>query len=228
MENRMTFSIVARCPRTGQFGIAAATAMPAVGKLLTHAAAGVGAVATQARINPYLGIDGLALLREGCDADQVIERLKSTDPCMSQRQVAVVDAQGRTACWTGNQCLPWSGCIEGDGFCVQGNRLTGRNVLEAVVDALTCTQVLPLVERLMEGLAAGDAMGGDRHGESSATIYIVDREEYPLWDIRVDHHREPMTELRRLHGVFEREVLPELLGMPTRDNPAGAAEEDSI
>lgn len=224
----MTFSIIARCPRTGQLGIAAATAMPAVGKLLTHAAAGVGAVATQARINPYLGIDGLALLREGCDAAEVIERLHSTDPCMSQRQVAVIDAHGRTACWTGEQCLAWSGCIEGDGFCVQGNRLTGRNVLEAVVDAMNCTRVLPLVERLMEALAAGDAMGGDRNGESSATIYVVDHEEYPLWDIRVDHHRDPMMELRRLHGVFEREVLPELLRMPTRENPAGDADEDSI
>ena len=224
----MTFSIVARCPRTGQFGIAAATAMPAVGKLLTHAAAGVGAVATQARINPYLGIDGLALLREGYGAGEVIERLKATDPCMSQRQVAVIDAQGRTACWTGDQCLPWAGCIEGDDYCVQGNRLTGRNVLEAVVDALNCTRFLPLVERLVEALAAGDALGGDRHGESSATIYVVDREEYPLWDIRVDHHPDPMTELRRLHGVFEREVLPEMLGMPTRENPAGAAQEDSI
>jgi uncharacterized Ntn-hydrolase superfamily protein len=224
----MTFSIVAKCPRTGQLGVAAATAMPAVGKLLTHAAAGVGAVATQARINPYLGIDGLALLREGCEAHEVIERLKLTDPCMSQRQVAVIDNRGGVACWTGDRCLPWSGSISGDDFCVQGNRLTGRDVLEAVADALDCTRCLPLVERLMEALVAGDSLGGDRHGESSATIYVVDREEYPLWDIRVDHHREPLTELRRLHAVFEREVLPEMLRMPTRDNPAGAAEEDPV
>lgn len=224
----MTFSIVARCPRTGQLGVAAATAMPAVGKLLTHAAAGVGAVATQARINPYLGIDGLDLLRKGFDAREVIERLKPTDPCMSQRQLAVVDNQGRVACWTGDQCLPWSGSISGDEFCVQGNRLTGRDVLEAVVDALNCTRFLPLVERLMEALAAGDSLGGDRHGESSATIYVVDREEYPLWDIRVDHHPDPLTELRRLHAVFERQVLPEMLRMPTRDNPAGAAEEEPV
>lgn len=224
----MTFSIVARCPRTGQFGIAAATAMPAVGKLLTHAAAGVGAVATQARINPYLGIDGLALLREGCEANQVIERLKLTDPCMSQRQVAVIDNQGRMACWTGEQCLPWFGSLSGEDFCVQGNRLTGRDVLEAVAGALDRTRTLPLVERLMEALAAGDSLGGDRKGESSATVYVVDQEEYPLWDIRVDHHSDPLTELRRLHGVFEREVLPEMLRMPTRANPAGAAEEDPV
>lgn len=202
--------------------------MPAVGKLLTHAAAGVGAVATQARINPYLGIDGVTLLREGFEAREVIERLKTTDPCMSQRQVAAIDNREGVACWTGDRCLPWSGSISGEGFCVQGNRLTGRDVLEAVVDALNCTRCLPLVERLMEALAAGDSLGGDRHGESSATIYIVDREEYPLWDIRVDHRRQPLTELRRQHGVFEREVLPEILGMPTRDNPAGAADEDPI
>lgn len=224
----MTFSIIARCPRTGQFGIGAATAVPAVGKLLTHAAAGVGAVATQARINPYLGIDGLALLRQGLSATEVLERLKHTDPCMSQRQVAVIDTQSRMAAWTGEQCLPWSGSISGDGFSVQGNRLAGPQVLEAAVDALNCTEFLPLVERLLEAVAAADSVGGDRHGESSATLYVVDREEYPLWDIRVDHHVDPVSELRRLHGVFEREVLPEICRMSTRDNPAGAADEDSI
>ncbi len=224
----MTFSIVARCPRTGQFGIAAATAMPAVGKLLAHAAAGVGAVATQARINPYLGIDGLDFLRKGLSAAEVIEHLKSTDPCLSQRQVAVIDSRGRTDCWTGAQCLPWSGAIGGDGFSAQGNRLVGRQVLEVVADTLDRTRSLPLVERLLEALSAGDDCGGDRHGESSATIYVVDREAYPLWDIRVDHHPDPVAELRRLHGVFEREVLPEMLRMPTRDNPAGAAGEDSV
>ena len=224
----MTFSVVARCPRTGQFGIGAATAVPAVGKLLTHAAAGVGAVATQARINPYLGIDGIEFLRQGLSAAEVIERLKHTDPCMSQRQVAVIDAQSRVASWTGDQCLPWSGAISGDGFSVQGNRLAGRQVLEAAVDALNCTGFLPLIERLLEAVAAADSLGGDRHGESSATLYVVDREAYPLWDIRVDHHRDPVSELRRLHGVFERQVLPEIRRMSTRDNPAGAADEDPI
>lgn len=224
----MTFSIIARCPRTGQFGVAAATAMPAVGKLLTHAAAGIGAVATQARINPYLGIDGLAFLRQGCSAAEVIERLQRTDPCMSQRQCAVIDAQGHSQCWTGENCPPWSGSIQGEQFSAQGNRLGGPEVLEAVAAAFCAEPEQPLVERLMEAIAAGDAMGGDRQGESSATIYIVDHEEYPLWDIRVDHHRDPVAELRRLHEVFEREVLPEIRMMSTRRNPAGAAEEDPI
>lgn len=224
----MTFSIIARCPRTGQFGVAAATAMPAVGKLLSHAAARVGAVATQAQINPYLGIDGLRLLHQGCSANEVIEQLKRSDPCMELRQCAVIDARGEVVCWTGARCPPWAGSIAGEQFCVQGNRLAGRDVLEAVAAAYRRAAARPLVERLMEAIAAGDASGGDRCGESSATLYVVEQEEYPLWDIRVDHHRDPVAELRRLHRVFGREVVPEILAMPTRANPAGKAAEDAI
>jgi uncharacterized Ntn-hydrolase superfamily protein len=224
----MTFSIVARCPRSGQFGVAAATAMPAVGKLLSHAAAGAGAVATQAQVNPYLGLDGLALLRQGLSAKQALERLKDTDPCMELRQCALIDAQGDSLCWTGDKCLPWAGSLSGEQFSVQGNRLVGPQVLDAVAEAFRHAETRPLIERLIEALDAGDRCGGDRHGESSAVIYVVDQEEYPLWDIRVDHHLDPVAELRRLHKVFAREVLPEILAMPTRDNPAGLAAEDSV
>ena len=224
----MTFSIVARCPRSGQFGVAAATAMPAVGKLLSHAAAGAGAVATQAQVNPYLGLDGLALLRQGLSAREVLERLKDTDPCMELRQCALIDAQGDSLCWTGDKCLPWAGSLSGEQFSVQGNRLVGPQVLDAVAEAFRHADKRPLIERLNEALDAGDRCGGDRHGESSAVIYVVDQEEYPLWDIRVDHNLDPVAELRRLHKVFAREVLPEILAMPTRDNPAGLAAEDSV
>ena len=224
----MTFSIVARCPRSGQFGVAAATAMPAVGKLLSHAAAGAGAVATQAQVNPYLGLDGLQLLRQGLSAEQALERLKGTDPCMELRQCALIDAQGDSLCWTGDKCLPWAGSLSGEQFSVQGNRLVGPQVLDAVAEAFRHAETRPLIERLIEALDAGDRCGGDRHGESSAVIYVVDQEEYPLWDIRVDHHLDPVAELRRLHKVFAREVLPEILAMPTRDNPAGLAAEDSV
>lgn len=224
----MTFSIVARCPRSGQFGVAAATAMPAVGKLLSHAAAGAGAVATQAQVNPYLGLDGLQLLRQGLSANEALQRLKVTDPCMELRQCALIDAQGDSVCWTGEKCIPWAGSLVGEQFCVQGNRLVGPQVLDAVAEAFRRTEKRPLIERLIEALAAGDRCGGDRHGESSAVIYVVDQEEYPLWDIRVDHHLDPLAELRRLHKVFARDVLPEILAMPTRDNPAGLAAEDSV
>jgi uncharacterized Ntn-hydrolase superfamily protein len=222
----MTFSVVARCRRTGQFGVAAATAMPAVGKLLTHAAAGVGAIATQARLNPYLGIDGLDLLRQGLGAGEVLERLKNQDPRHDLRQFAVVDRAGGTACWTGEGCPDWAGHHQDDGFTVQGNRIAGRKVLLAAAETLRRLADRPLSERLLEALAAGDAQGGDTKGERSATIYIVDTEAYPLWDIRVDEHERPVEELRRLHEVFEEDLLPQIRKMPTRANPAGEFGEE--
>lgn len=221
----MTFSLIARCPITGQFGVAAATAIPAVGKLLTHAVAGVGAVATQAQLNPYLGIDGVRLLQNGRSAREVRDILSGQDPVAEHRQFAVIDRVGHTAAWTGSDCLDWAGHREHDGFSVQGNRLTGEDVLDAVAEAFRAAADKSLDERLMEALEAGDSVGGDKKGERSATIYIVDKEEYPLWDIRVDAHPDPFSELRRLHDIFARDLVPEILRMPTRANPAGEAEE---
>lgn len=221
----MTFSLIARCPETDMFGIAAATAMPAVGKLLTHADGGVGAVATQAKVNPYLGIDGLRLLQQGRAAKEVLEILSSQDPRAQARQFAVIDRNGSTAAWTGSECIPWAGAIERRDFSVQGNRLTGPSVLEEMADAFEASAGKPLDERLMEALEAGDRVGGDRKGERSATIYIVGREEYPLWDIRVDANPDPFAELRRLHDIFRRKLVPEIRRMPTRANPAGEEEE---
>lgn len=222
----MTLSIVAMCPRSGQFGIAAATAMPAVGKLLTHARAGCGAVATQARINPYLGIDGLELLRRGLSADAVLERLKREDPRIDLRQVAVIDRRGALAVWTGEGCPPYAGAITGDGFSVQGNRLEGRRVLEAMASAFVADADAPLAARLVEAVAAGFAAGGDIKEERSATIYVVENEDYPLWDIRVDEHPDPVTELRRLHDIFAEDVVPQIRRMPTRARPAGRHGEE--
>lgn len=221
----MTFSLIARCPDTGCFGVAAATAIPAVGKLLTHARGGVGAVATQARLNPYLGIDGIRLLQQGRPAREVRDILADQDPRARTRQFAVLDRVGSTATWTGDECIDWAGAQEHDGFSVQGNRLAGEHVLNALAEAFEKSRGAPLDERLMEALEAGDRAGGDKKGERSATIYIVEREEYPLWDIRVDAHPDPFSELRRLHDIFSRQLLPEIRSMPTRANPAGRAEE---
>ncbi len=224
----MTFSIIARCPRTGQFGIGAATALPAVGKLLTHAGAGVGAVATQARLNPYIGIDGFRYLTEGASAEAVRDRLAAEDLRREDRQFAVIDGSGATASFTGGDCIPWAGAFEGAGFSVQGNRLAGPEVLEAAAEAFTRRADAALADRLLEALAAGDAQGGDLKGEVSATIHVVDREEYPLWDIRVDEHADPIRELRRLHGIFTEKLLPEILNMPSRRDPAGSAGEEPV
>jgi uncharacterized Ntn-hydrolase superfamily protein len=224
----MTFSIIARCDGTGQIGIAAATAVPAVGKLLTHAAAGIGAVATQAKLNPYIGINGVRLLQQGRSAPEVRDILARQDLRPEHRQFAVLDRGGCTAVWTGSDCLPWAGGRCGRNLSVQGNRLAGPHVVDAAFGCFEESGGKPLDERLMEALEAGDRAGGDRKGEHSATIYVVDKEEYPLWDIRVDAHPEPFAELRRLHDIFRRTVIPEIRGMPTRANPAGEdAEADA-
>lgn len=201
------------------------TAVPAVGKLLAHAAPRTGAVATQGRTNPYLGLDGIALLQQGLCADDVLAKLKHADPRIEARQVAVIDAAGRSASFTGAECSPYAGAHAGDGFSVQGNRVHSHQVLAAAASTFQRYQDKPLVERLIEALCAGDAAGGDRHEEESASIYVMDVEEYPLWDIRVDQHAEPLAELRRLFHVFRERLLPEILRMPTRANPAGQAEE---
>ncbi|MET0344366.1 MAG: DUF1028 domain-containing protein [Polyangiales bacterium] len=221
----MTLSIVARCERTGQFGVAAMTAVPGVGTYLVNAAARTGAVATQARVNPYLGLDGLALLRQRLCADDVLNLLCRADPAIESRQLGIIDAAGRTASFTGSECMPWAGARAQEGVSVQGNRLAGPAVLDAALAAFAKHAERPLAERLIEGLFAGDAAGGDRHEEESAALFVVDLEDYPLWDIRVDHNPTPLVELRRLHGVFRERVLPEVLRMPTRANPAGSAEE---
>lgn len=221
----MTFSIVARCPQSGHFGIAAVTALPAVGKLVTHAHPGAGAVATQARLNPYLGIDGVRLLREGHDAQSVRARLREADPRIESRQFGIVDRDGNAVTHTGEENLPWAGAVTGEGYAVQGNRLAGAHVVRAIADAFTRERGASLPQRLIEALEAGAAAGGDLEGERSATIYIVAQEEYPLWDIRVDEHASPIAELRRLHDIFSRELLPEIRRMPSRADPAGSSEE---
>jgi uncharacterized Ntn-hydrolase superfamily protein len=212
----MTFSIVARCERTGQFGVGAMTAMPAVGKFLTHAWPGTGAAATQALVNPYLGIDGIAALREGLDAEATSDRLRAGDPEIQRRQFAIVDRDGRVAAHTGSKCLAWAGHRAGAGYCVLGNRLEGVRVLDALEETLLATSELRLADRLVDALAAGYAAGGDRKEERSATIFVVDTEEYPLWDVRIDEHDDPVSELRRVHAAFGRDLYPHILEMPRR------------
>lgn len=224
----MTLSIVARSPCGTLFGVAALTEMPAVGKLLSHASARTGAAATQAKVNPYLGIDALRLLRDGVAAADAVRRLITADPRASERQLAVIGAEGGAAAWTGAQCIAYAGALERPDFCVAGNRLAGPRVLEAMAEAYQANGNAPFDERLVRVVEAGEAAGGDRKGERSANLLVVSTEEYPLWDIRVDEHPDPVTELRRLHDVFKADVLPELLEMPTREDPAGGEKEAAV
>ena len=222
----MTFSIAARCPRTGMVGVAVSTAVPGVGGICPFVREGVGAIATQARVNPYLGIDGLELLAQGFSAEEVVRRLTEGDPGRDVRQLGVVDRKGRSASWTGKDCMPWCGHITSDGFAAQGNMLTGETVVAAMADAFSRAQGLDLPERLLVGLEAGQAQGGDKRGRQSASVKVLWKESYPWVDLRVDEHRHPVAELRRAFEVARHQLFPFTAGMPKRDDPLGGLPED--
>lgn len=216
----MTFSIAALCPRTGQIGIAATTAVQSVGKLACHALPEVGAFASQARLNPYLAYDGLRLLQRGVPALQVLELVLETDPRRQERQAGLVDRFGNTAAFTGAENIPWAGHSAGRYFTTQGNRLVGPQVLEQVITSMHQTEHLDLAERLVRALRAGAYAGGDIKGERSINVMVFGREEYPLCDIRIDDHDDAMQELDRLYRLYETDILPVVLELPKRDQIA--------
>jgi uncharacterized Ntn-hydrolase superfamily protein len=214
----MTFSIVARCVRTGQIGVAATTAAQSVGKLACHAIANVGAIASQALTNPYLAYDGLRLLEKEVPAEETLKRVVASDANAHKRQVGIVDNQGRTSAWTGNEALPWAGHLAGRNCSVQGNRLAGPNVLEKTLESMHETEHLDLAERLILALLAGDREGGDTEGERSVNVLVFSTEEYPLYDIRIDDHDGPLDEMLRLYHVYQEKILPVILNLPKRSD----------
>jgi uncharacterized Ntn-hydrolase superfamily protein len=203
----MTFSIVAWDDRTGMTGVAVATKHLAVGALVPHAKAGVGAIATQAQTNPLLGIRGLRLLErrvatesifDETPADAVIDLLLDHDEQRHQRQVHLVDHNGNTAAWTGEDCVDWAGHLTFPGFSVAGNMLVGPETLAAMAETYQRTLGVDFCDRLLMAMEAGEAAGGDKRGRQSAALYVVHREVYPYLDLRVDHHANPISELRYL------------------------------
>jgi uncharacterized Ntn-hydrolase superfamily protein len=224
----MTFSITARCPATGRLGVAVASRFLAVGALCPHAAAGAGAVATQALVNPLYGIDGLALLREGLTATAVLERLIAGDEGRDLRQVALVDAAGEAAAHTGAHCVPCAGHRIGPGYAIAGNMLTGFSVLDAMERAFCTAADLPLPQRLLAALAAGQEAGGDKRGKQAAALLVVDRQPYPYIDLRVDDHPDPIAELKRLLELSDRTFAPYRALLPTREQPSGITDPAAI
>ncbi len=221
-----TFSIVARCDITGRLGVAVATAVPAVGSMCPFTRANVGAVSTQSWVNPYLAIAVLDAIAQGTDAPAALEQVMATDEGRELRQIGVVDAQGRAASWSGEDCTSWFGHEVGGGFAVQGNMLTGPDVIAAMADAYRGSAGRPLDERLMRVLEAADAVGGDKRGKQSAALRIHGAEDYPALDLRVDEHAQPIAELRRVLEIARLQLVPFVEGMPRRGQPAGPAPEE--
>ena len=198
-----TFSIVARDPETGDYGVAVQSRYFAVGDVVPHAAAETGAIATQARGNLMYGPQGLALLAQGLPADQVIEQLVAADPLRTERQVGVVDQAGKAASFTGEACLPWAGGRTGEHYAVQGKLLAGPQVVNAMAAAF---EAAPggFATRLVYALAAGQAAGGDARGRQSAALLVVRKQGGYLGlndryiDLHVEDHPTPIRELSRL------------------------------
>lgn len=198
-----TFSVVGADPKTGDVGVAVASKFLAVGSVAPYAKAGVGAVATQAFGNTTYGPRGLELLARRLHPREVIRRLTANDSGRDQRQVGIVDTQGRSATYTGKQCIAWAGGIAGKNFAVQGNILVGEAVVKAMADAFEKTSG-ELALKLMAALEAGERAGGDSRGKQSAAILVARKGggyagfDDRYIDLRVDDHLNPVVELRRL------------------------------
>jgi len=221
-----TFSIAARCAKTGMLGVAVSTAVVGVGGICPFVRPGVGAISTQAWVNPYLGLDGIELLAQGKSAEETVGHLIDADPGRAVRQLGVVDAQGRSATWTGEDCVEWAGHRNGPDVSVQGNMLVGSETVEAMFESFAASTDDALTERLVKALEAGQAVGGDKRGKQSAGMVVFDKELYPYLDLRVDEHHHPVGELRRVFEVAKQQYLPFIAGMPTRANPLGALGDD--
>ena len=223
----MTWSIIARDPATGAFGVAIATRFFAVGSLCPHAQSGVGALSTQALMNPHYGPQGLELLRSGVSAPEVVKRLTAPDEGREQRQLHVIDAAGRIGQHTGKQCVEWCGAVSGDGFSVAGNMLASERVIRETAKAYEGTKKT-FAERLLAALEAGEAAGGDKRGKQSAALLIYSTEEYPALDLRVDDHVEPLSELRRLYHKAHERFIPFMRCGPSKARPWGVLDRALI
>lgn len=203
-----TFSIVARDPVTGEMGVAVQSHWFSVGTLVSWAEAGVGAIATQSFVNVSFGPDGLALLKQGKSAEEVLEILINSDEGREVRQLAIIDANGKVAAFTGKKCIAAAGHIIGDNFSVQANMMLNDKVWPAMARAYKEGKG-HLGERMIAALEAAQQMGGDIRGKQSAVILVVKRnatgkiwEDRPI-DLRVEDHPEPIQEIKRLYQLYQ-------------------------
>jgi uncharacterized Ntn-hydrolase superfamily protein len=204
-----TFSIVACDLDAGEWGVAVQSKFLAVGSVVPWAEPHVGAVATQSYANPRYGPDGLALLREGLSAEEVVERLTAADEGRDHRQLGIVDGQGRTATFTGTGCNPWAGGRTGEGYAAQGNILVSAATVDGLADTFESTRGRELASRLIDCLVAAQAAGGDSRGQQAASLLVVRKDggyaglSDVLVDLRVDDHDQPIEELRRIYGLHQ-------------------------
>jgi len=215
-----TYSIVGRCERTGELGCAVASAVPAVGAICVYLRSGIGAVSTQSWVNPYLASAILDRLGAGEDSATALEAVLAEDTSAKLRQVGAIGRTGAGVAWTGAECTLWCGDRSAADHAVQGNMLTGPEVLDDMSQAFSADPHLALEERLMRALEAAQAAGGDKRGRQSAALEVIGAEDYARVDLRVDEHADPVCELRRVLGVAAAQLAPFVAGMPHRNAEA--------
>ncbi|MDB5913753.1 MAG: hypothetical protein JWP22_2428 [Ramlibacter sp.] len=223
----MTWSILARDGQ-GRFGVAIASRFFAVGALCVHTQRGVGALATQALMNPLYGPQGMALLAQGKSPAQVIATVTAADAGRDQRQLHVLPARGAPSAWTGTSCVDWCGHVLGEDFSVAGNMLAGSRVIEATAETFIATRGQDLAPRLLAAMAAGEAAGGDKRGKQAAALRIHGDEDYPELDLRVDDDEEPIRELHRLHARSLERYQPFMSCLAGRHDPVGIIDRTQI
>ena len=212
----MTFSIVARCAKTGEIGAITATGGPAVGALVLHGASYHGAIATQAMTNPMAGITGVEFLREAMPAKTCLDVLLKKDAAPTLRQLIIIDKQGTSAHWTGQACLPWCGGLSETNLAIAGNMLAGEHVLHALYDTYHKYSELALANRLLMAMKAGEKAGGYYRGIRSAALKIWHRRQYADIDIRADWSQQPLSDLNViLHQICSSDYADFFAQIPT-------------
>ena len=224
----MTWSLVVREPISGQFAVAVATKNFAVGCRVPFISSGIGAIATQALVNPFYGAHGLYLLEDEMEPNEIIAMLSEKDEGRDQRQVHMIDRHGRIGAHTGTACVDWCGHTSGENFSVAGNMLAGPDVIAETSKAFTANSSLPLPRRMIAAMQAGEAAGGDKRGKQSAALVIYGEEEWPDLDLRVDDHTNPLAELERLEKVSRERWVHFAKFLPTHKNPSGETDRAKI
>ena len=223
----MTWSIVAR-DASGALGVIVASRFFAVGALCPYAHSGVGALCTQALVNPLYGARGLALLAKGNAPADTVRMLTFADAGRDHRQLHMIDTEGNIAAHTGVECIEWCGQIAGDGFSVAGNMLAGPQVIEETAQFYHAARELPFAERLIAAMEAGEAAGGDKRGKQAIALLVCTTEAYPILDLRVDDHEDPLGELNRLYIKSLERFQPFVACLPSRARPAGITDRATI
>ncbi|QJC57303.1 hypothetical protein HC248_02624 [Polaromonas vacuolata] len=223
----MTWSIVAR-DTNGDLGVAVASRFFAVGALCPFGQSHVGALATQALVNPLLAAPSLSAMADGRDPAEILRTLLALDAGIAQRQIHLVDALGRGAAHTGAECVDWCGHSLHNGFSVAGNMLAGPEVIAATAQSYKHNNALPFALRLILAMQAGQTAGGDKRGKQAAALLIYSGQDYPALDIRIDDHTEPLDELLRLYRVSLERYLPFSQCLATRENPSGIIDRTEI